>query len=435
MKMRWLTSMVIIFVSSVIGAGLFAAREDDDDRRQFPKNATFTTLITTPRPIEGLTGDNQGNLYTGGSGAPRCPIWQINLNNPALTEVGFVVPATGNCGFSGIAFDESGDLFVADGAAGTIYTFKPNANTPPTATVFASGAPGANGLAFDKKGNLWAGDGTTGQGRVWKITGSGANCTAAPPVNCQEVFRIQPMANEVNLVDGVGGVGRDVRALPLGTITVTPTSRNAALNTVGCPTPPGPCVLGSQPLVTNGLAFNKKGDLFNIDTARGALWKMEFDRDGNLKSPTGCDTTFTANTLCLSNVLVAHPILEGGDGIALDRQGNIWVAANERNAVAVVTHDKKVIEVFRNPVNLPQPTPFGVGLRNAGDQSVGNNHILEFPTSPFLTGKVFCISQSDGNRRDNSPNAAGEVSPAGPIGKISCMDQELKIPGLQLPID
>jgi len=423
MKMRWLTSMVIIFVISVIGAGLFAAREDDDDKRQFPTSATFTTLITTPRPIEGLTGDNHRNLYTGGSGMPPCPIWQINLSKPQLTEVGSVKPAAGNCGFSGIAFDESGDLFVADGAAGTIYTFKPNANTPPTATVFASGAPGANGLAFDKRGNLWASDGTTGQGRVWQITGSGANCNAAPPVNCQEAFRIQPMANEVNLVDGVGGVGRDVRALPLGTITVTPTSRNAANS------------LGSQPLVANGLAFNKKGDLFNIDTARGALWKMEFDRDGNLKSPTGCDTTFTANTLCLSNVLVAHPILEGGDGIALDREGNIWVAANERNAVAVVTQDKKVIEVFRNPVNLPQPAPFGVGLRNAGDQSVGNNHILEFPTSPFLTGKVFCTSQSDGNRRDNSPNTGGEVSPAGPIGKISCMDQELKIPGLQLPID
>ncbi len=438
MKKRWFTSMVIIFVIAVIGPGLFAARQDDDDSRQFPNNATFTTLITTPRPIEGLTGDNHRNLYTGGSGMSPCPIWQINLNNPILTEVGSVNPATGNCGFSGIAFNESGDLFVADGAAGTIYTFKPNASTPPpTATVFASGAPGANGLAFDNKGNLWASDGTTGQGRVWKITGSGANCTAAPPVNCQEVFRIQPMANEVNLVNGVGGVGRDVRALPLGTITVTPTSRNAALNNVGCPTPPGPpCVLGSQPLVANGLAFNKKGDLFNIDTARGALWKIEFDRDGNLKSPTGCDTTFTANTLCLSNVLVAHPILEGGDGIALDREGNVWVAANERNAVAVVTKDRRVIEVFRNPVNLPQPAPFGVGLRNAGEQSVGNNHILEFPTSPFLTGKVFCTSQSDGNRRDNSPNTGGEVSPAGSnIGKISCMDQELKIPGLPLPID
>ena len=123
---------------------------------------------------------------------------------------------------------------------------------------------------------------------------------------------------------------------------MTPTTRNAA-NT-----------LSSQPLVANGLAFNKKGDLFNIDTARGALWKMEFDRYGNLKSPTGCDTTFTDNTLCLSNVFVAHPILEGGDGIALDREGNIWVDANERNAVALVTRDGRVFEVFPQPSELTE---------------------------------------------------------------------------------
>src|SRR6185295_15956042 len=134
-----------------------------------------------------------------------------------------------------------------------------------------------------------------GQGRVWKITGNKANCASTPAFNCLEVFRIQPMSNEVNLAAGVGGVGRDIRALPPGTITVTPTTRNAA-NTAG-----------SQPIVANGLAFNKKGDLFNIDTARGALWKVEFDRNGNLKSPTGCDTTFTSNTLCLSNIFVAHP--------------------------------------------------------------------------------------------------------------------------------
>jgi len=233
------------------------------------------------------------------------------------------------------------------------------------------------------------------------------------------------MSNTVNLdADNVGGVGRDIRDLPPGTITVTPTTRNAAN------------LLGSQPLVANGLAFNRRGDLFNIDTARGALWKIEFDEYGNLKSPTGCDTTFTENTLCLSNIFVAHPILEGGDGIALDVFGNIWVDANERNAVAFVTRHGKVFEVFRNPVNLPPPVPFGAGLRNAGDQSVGNNHILEFPTSPFLTGKLFCTSQADNNRRDNSPNTAGEVSPAGPnIGKISCMDQELIIRGLPLPVE
>jgi len=418
MRSRHLVPISCLFILCLVSAYASA-----DPPSQFPDNATFTTLVTLPRAVEGLTGDGVNNLYIGGSGNAPCPIWQINLHTQAVTVVGKVTPpGGGTCAFSGITFDAAGNLYQADGTAGRIYTVKPNPNAgnPPNATIFASGVPGTNGLAFDRDGNLWTGDGTTGLGRVWRITGAGANCTSAPPVNCEEVFRIQPMANEVNLVSGVGGVGRDVRDLPPGTITVTPTSRNAA-NTAG-----------SQPLVANGVAFNHQGDMFVIDTARGALWKVEFDRQGNLKSPIGCDTTFTANTLCLSNVFVAHPILEGGDGIALDVAGNIWVDANERNAVAVVTKDGRVSEVFRNPVN-------SLNLRNSADTAAGNTHILEFPTSPFLSGKVFCTSMSDGDRRDNSPRSAGEIDASGNtvgknLGKISCMDQELNIPGLALPV-
>jgi SMP-30/Gluconolactonase/LRE-like region len=425
MKSRWISLIVFLSFTAIffslalksvpylVGSSAWG----DDDKPQFPKNATFTTLITMPRAIEGLTGDKQRNLYTGGSGAAPCPIWKINLDSPSLVTVGNVpLSLTSTCAFTGIAFNDIGDLFVGDGAAGRVYILRRNSNE---AEIYALGVPGANGLAFDNRGNLWTGDGTTGQGRVWKIAPGGGTCEAAvnPYQGCEEVFRIQPMSNEVNLVDGVGGVGRDVRTLPPGTITVTPTTRNAANQ------------LGSQPLVANGIAFNRNGDMFVIDTARGALWKVEFRRNGNLKSPTGCDTTFTDNTLCLSNIFVAHPILEGGDGIALDRDENIWVDANERNAVAVVTKKGEVLEIFRNTVN-------SAGLRNSADTADGNTHILEFPTSPFLTGKLFCTSQSDGNRRDNFPNTGGEVSPAGPnVGKISCMDQELKIPGLRLPID
>jgi hypothetical protein len=219
------------------------------------------------------------------------------------------------------------------------------------------------------------------------------------------------MANEVNLVAGVGGVGRDVRTLPPGAITVTPTSRNAQ-NTAG-----------SQPLVANGLAFNKWGDLFIADTARGAIWKVKFRHNGQIENhQTGCDTTFTANTLCLDRIFVAHPLLEGTDGIALDKEGNIWNSVNERNAIVVVTDDKKVIEIFRND---PDAT---TQLRNTGP--------LEFPTSPFLLGKEFCTANSDGNRRDNSPNTAGNITPAGPnVGSITCMDKKLKIGGLALPVD
>jgi sugar lactone lactonase YvrE len=413
MKTKWLMALFFVLALSLPSLLAWAA-----DAPQFPENASFKTLITTTRAIEGLTGDNSGNLHTGGSGASPCPVWEINLNNPALTPVGFIVPADGTCNFSGIAFNDLGDLFVADGADGTIYTFKPSASNPPNASVFALGVPGTNGLAFDRDGNLWTGDGTTGLGRVWKI----APCATLPcPAN--EVFRIQPMANDLNPVTtgGISNVGSDRRTLPPGTINAA----RMATNT-----------LGSQPLVANGVAFNHQGDLFVADTARGAIWKVELDRNGFIKEGQfTLDTTFTSNTLRLSNIFVAHPILEGADGIALDQAGNIWVAANERNAVAVVTKGGRVIEVFRNPVNT------NTQLRNSATAPANNNRILEFPASPFLSGKVFCTSNSDGNRRDNFPNTEGEVKPAGPaIGKISCMtDQagnplELNIPGLPLPI-
>jgi sugar lactone lactonase YvrE len=217
------------------------------------------------------------------------------------------------------------------------------------------------------------------------------------------------MANEAGLAAGVGGIGRDIRTLPPGTITVTPTSRNAA-NT-----------LGSQPLVANGVQFDRRGNLLVADTARGAIWKVRFKSDGSVASSMGCDTTFTPNTLCLSNVLVAHPYLEGADGFVLDVAGNIWVDANERNAVIYVQSNGLVWEVFRNPADP------ATQLRNTGP--------LETPASPVLAGNRFCTSNSDGNRRDNSPATAGEISPAGPLrGKISCMEQRITVPGVKLPV-
>jgi sugar lactone lactonase YvrE len=146
------------------------------------------------------------------------------------------------------------------------------------------------------------------------------------------------------------------------------------------------------------LAFNQKGDLFNADTARGAIWRIEFKPDGSLRSRTGCDPVFTDNTLCLENIYVQHALLEGTDGIALDQKGNIWNSANERNAIVVVTEKRNVIEVFRNDPD--------------GTTRLRNNGPLEFPTSPFLLGKQFCTANSDGNRRDNSPASAGVLGGA-----------------------
>ena len=117
-------------------------------------------------------------------------------------------------------------------------------------------------------------------------------------------------------------------------------------------------------------------------------------------SPTGCDTTFTPNTLCLDNVLVQHPYLDGADGIVLDDDDNIYVAANERNAIAVVTRKGHAVEWYRNPAGARPPAQRGPA---------------EFPTSPVLIGRKLCTTNSDGGRRDNFPATAGE----GP--KVNCV--------------
>lgn len=388
-----LASAVIAFPASADGGG------------PFPKSPTFSTLITTHLQIEGLTNDNHGNLYVPARNAGpgvSCPVWRVNIQNPALTVVGYIpAPGGGQCAPLGLALDRWGRLYVTDGDK--VYRFTPDANVPPTATQFTmTSVPGANGVAIDRHGNLWVSDGTTGQGRVWKVDLSG---------QVTEMFRIQPLANEVNLDGGVGGVGRDARTLPPGAITVTPLSRNAQ-NTAG-----------SQPLVANGLAFDDDGDLIVADTARGALWKVNIGHHGSIRSRMGCDTTFTPNTLCLENILVAHPLLEGADGIVLDRAGNIWVDANERNSLVVVDRNgKNVREVFRNAPDAVTK------LRNGGP--------FEFNTSPVIVDRKFCTANLDAGRRDNAPNGAGEIAtPNQPLGKITCMDQRLPVRGVRLPVN
>ena len=60
---------------------------------------------------------------------------------------------------------------------------------------------------------------------------------------------------------------------------------------------------------------------------------------------------------------------------------------------------------------------------------------LETPTSPYIDGHTLCTSNSDGNRRDNSPSTAGDIGGTGqPRGKIVCIDQRVAIEGASLPV-
>jgi hypothetical protein len=166
------------------GALSIPAAADDG----FPRPATFTTLVTTDLNIEGLTGDDRGNLYTPTRPtAGDCPVLRFDstIANPLPVEVGRI-PAP--CAPLGLAFGHDGRLYVTEPNSGRIFRFFPNAGTPtPLATEFASGVPGANGIAFDGDGNLWVSDGITGQ-RSRSSGGTAGTSMSMRSISGPEIF-------------------------------------------------------------------------------------------------------------------------------------------------------------------------------------------------------------------------------------------------------
>ena len=101
---------------------------------------------------------------------------------------------------------------------------------------------------------------------------------------------------------------------------------------------------------TNNIAFNQNGTiLWATSTALGAIWKLDIAPDGSI---TG------------KSIWITSPKLLGADGIAVDTQGNIWVTSIARNAIVVVTPDKKVIDVIKNDNNGPLEGPTDIHFCN-----------------------------------------------------------------------
>ena len=120
-----------------------------------------------------------------------------------------------------------------------------------------------------------------------------------------------------------------------------------------------------QSITANGIVFDKAGIMLYIaDTARGAIWKLAAGADSAAPQPV---------------LMTQSALLEGADGPAFDPQGNLWVAANERNAVVLVQPDGRVFDVQKNDSKGP----------------------LEFPTSVVFVDAAAYVSNFDTPRRDN----------------------------------
>jgi sugar lactone lactonase YvrE len=152
----------------------------------------------------------------------------------------------------------------------------------------------------------------------------------------------------------------------------------------------------------NDLAFDDEGNLYVTDSALGRIWKIDPTGDvavftddpalqGNSAEPLFPGIPFGANgiafdaqkrDLYVSNVdygeilrihvcggralglevFAADPALAGSDGIAFDRVGNLYVAVNRQDQLAVVDRRGAVSVVARGaPLDGPSSLVFGTG--------------------------------------------------------------------------
>jgi streptogramin lyase len=140
---------------------------------------------------------------------------------------------------------------------------------------------------------------------------------------------------------------------------------------------PGPCGLvhPATPSVgligANGIAFNAHGDMFVANTDLGTIVRIRVNPDGS----AGGASVF-AGPDC---------DLWGADGIAMDVEDNLYVAANAKGQIDRVTPRRSVqVLAAGAPLNFPSDVAFGRGRGDRTDLFIANFAAL--PTSSGAPG-------------------------------------------------
>jgi Pro-kumamolisin, activation domain/Bacterial Ig-like domain (group 1)/Bacterial Ig-like domain (group 3) len=119
----------------------------------------------------------------------------------------------GGCpGPYGMAFDPSGNLFVADLVNGNLYKIPPGGGVADGGTLVGTVGPSLAGLVFDSSGNLFAArNATTGDyttGAVLQLDPSNASVIqTVATIPCAEPLSIDPLSGDLFTDDACGGGG------------------------------------------------------------------------------------------------------------------------------------------------------------------------------------------------------------------------------------
>ena len=292
----------------------------------------------------------------------------LSASTAAAANVQIVVSFSEQAGQNpeGLTIDKAGDTFVSMSGLGQLWKFPAGSVTPEIFGSIPGIVPGQDfgllGLATDPTGNVF-----------------GAVQAANP--NANGVWRFDRATGEATRLAGTGaieianGLAFDKR----GNLYITD-SRLGAIWRV----PPGgdAKVWLQDPLLTgdgslglfigaNGIAF-RHGLLYVTNTERRTLLTVRVLPDGTAGTPS---------------VFTNFPATSNPDGIAFDVHGDAYVAINLKNTIARVTPDGSLdVIAAGDPLDFPSSLAFGTGRGDRRSLFVVNFSIGELFGLPSGVG-------------------------------------------------
>ncbi len=265
-----------------------------------------------------------------------------------------------------ITANRDGVLFTSDRVTGNVLRVDPKSPKAVVVGKIESRTvdgkkvdPSPGGISFDAKGDLYLAVGPFSE--VVRIRA--ANLNPAAPGLAQTFATGVPGANGIafdnrgNLYVSGGASGIVYSVGPNGGAAQVAAQIDKNVRTL-------PDGKAQQAIVANGLKFDAAGVLHVADTSRGAVWKVVIGADGKGGKPA---------------LLAQSPLLEGADDMAFNSNGDVWVAANELNAILSISPSGVVKTIAKN----------------------GSQGPLEFPAALVFVGKTAYIANFDVPRRDN----------------------------------
>lgn len=314
--------------------------------------------------------------------------------SPSASQNALVAPV-------GLAIDSSGNLWVVDQGANRVLEYKAPLSTHEAASVvigqtsFTSLTSGTTattfmapqGIAFDKSGNLWVAD--SGNNRVLEFNAPFTNGEAASVVIGQSNFTGSGSATTATGLNQPEAIAFDSS----GNLWVADALNSRVLE-YPAPLSTGEAatlVLGEKNFVTaidevskagmstpSGLAFDSSGNLWVVDGIRALEYTAPFTTHESASIVIG------QNTFTNSSTVATATGLDMPWAVALDKSGNLWVGDYGDNrvlmypaplttgeAATLVLGQQNFTGSASNPVLSPTATslnhPYGMVFDSSGD--------------------------------------------------------------------